>query len=619
MSRRLPAVIVILLAAGVVPAHAQRDMALALAVVPTLAHVDGVVRDEAGRVVPGAVVIAVGGLMATVRSGADGRYTLALSPGRYVLRASREGYVSSYREAVEVDTLDRLKRDITLVRQPGEGPGVGQTDEPMTPLVPADESAETDGHSHSDTAWRLRHLRRSVLRDGQEHDYASTSSTMSADRADAWFDRAVATSARAAATFFTNTAFDGQVHLLTTTDLGSAAGGRPPAALSRGVAYAVVRADAGSHGIWAVRGAVTATSEPSWVIVGEYATPATGAHAARAGMSFGVQSDSLASQRGRPASASDSRHAGAVFAADRWQVASRVLVDYGLRLERFGYLPDQSLASPHLAVEGRVLPRTAAVAAVSRRAAAPGADEFLPPSADGPWLPPDRTFSPLLRDGRFEAERVRRTELGIDHRFGREDHQRTLSIRRFEEVIADQTVVLFGLGRRDRVPGHYRVADLDHGHVEGWTVRLAGPLLPGFEGSLEYAMADAAWAPGQQVRLLRWLTPSAARSGEERLHDLTTQVAAEFESSDTRLLLVHRVSTGFSHARQVDRDSGLGQRFAIEVRQGLPYRPFVGGRLDVVVSIRNLFRDPGQVASLYDELLTVSPPLRVTGGVRVNF
>ena len=57
----------------------------------------------------------------------------------------------------------------------------------------------------------------------------------------------------------------------------------------------------------------------------------------------------------------------------------------------------------------------------SRNLVAPGAEEFLPPPADGPWLPPERTFSSLfgaLR--RMRAEDVRHLEIGFAHEFGRE-------------------------------------------------------------------------------------------------------------------------------------------------------------------------------------------------------
>ena len=42
-------------------------------------------------------------------------------------------------------------------------------------------------------------------------------------------------------------------------------------------------------------------------------------------------------------------------------------------------------------------------------------------------------------------------------------------------------------------------------------------------------------------------------------------------------------------------------------------------RWEVLVGVRNLFRDPNDSASVYDELLVVRPPKRVIGGVLVKF
>ena len=44
--------------------------------------------------------------------------------------------------------------------------------------------------------------------------------------------------------------------------------------------------------------------------------------------------------------------------------------------------------------------------------------------------------------------------------------------------------------------------------------------------------------------------------------------------------------------------------------------PFSGtARWEVLVGLRNLFRDPNDAGSIYDELLVVRPPKRVIGGV----
>ena len=59
-------------------------------------------------------------------------------------------------------------------------------------------------------------------------------------------------------------------------------------------------------------------------------------------------------------------------------------------------------------------------------------------------------------------------------------------------------------------------------------------------------------------------------------------------------------------------------RFGIQVNQALPVA-FAGTKWEVLVGLRNLFRDPADPASVYDELLVVRPPKRLVGGFLVRF
>jgi hypothetical protein len=60
-------------------------------------------------------------------------------------------------------------------------------------------------------------------------------------------------------------------------------------------------------------------------------------------------------------------------------------------------------------------------------------------------------------------------------------------------------------------------------------------------------------------------------------------------------------------------------RFDVEVQQALPFEPFQGGRLEVLVALRTLVADARSTRSLYDGLLAARPPLRVLGGVQIRF
>src|SRR5690349_10201573 len=75
----------------------------------------GVVTDQAGTTLGGVSVVALGTALAMAKTDIVGRFTLSLPPGQYVLRATREGYVSTYREAVRIQSDVALRRSITLV------------------------------------------------------------------------------------------------------------------------------------------------------------------------------------------------------------------------------------------------------------------------------------------------------------------------------------------------------------------------------------------------------------------------------------------------------------------------------------------------------------------------
>src|SRR5262245_56122401 len=80
-------------------------------------HIRGIVRDDVGSTIGGVMVVAMGTTLASARSDSTGRYTLALPPGEYILRAARDGYVSTFREPVRMQTSVDLERNITLIRQ----------------------------------------------------------------------------------------------------------------------------------------------------------------------------------------------------------------------------------------------------------------------------------------------------------------------------------------------------------------------------------------------------------------------------------------------------------------------------------------------------------------------
>ncbi|PYR61615.1 MAG: hypothetical protein DMF91_09380, partial [Acidobacteria bacterium] len=134
--------------------------------------IQGIVLDERGKPVNGAVVSAFGATPAFATTDRTGRFELRpLSPGPYVVRAHSSGFIASRGQIVDVRPSSRASSSIALRRVTPEpypvlAAGSAVPVSLPEPAQPGGDSASTgDTDDHSETAWRLRHARRGVLKD----------------------------------------------------------------------------------------------------------------------------------------------------------------------------------------------------------------------------------------------------------------------------------------------------------------------------------------------------------------------------------------------------------------------------------------------------------------------
>jgi len=573
------------------------------------ARIAGTIRDDKGTAIEGAIVTAMGVTDSLTISDAAGRFSMALPPGEYQIRVHREGYASTFNMLLMLRAATSTTRDVVL-RRTGErsvlAAGLGGA-----PSIPSIGSNDPKPHPHTEQAWRLRHLKRSALRD------SSALPDGLADDTGAWetFGRAVGLPARLASSLFSDLPLDGEFRLLTAGAIGPYAPTFGEFG-SGGVAYLSVRAPVGSHGEWSVRGTMSSADFSTWLVAGDYVAKSTNTHAFNVGMTYGSQG--IAATERNPLGvaavmADRTRNAGQVYAFDRWRISPTVLVDYGSRLDYFDYLSSRAvLWSPVAALEitpwGEGSDTSLKVAASARRDA-PGSAEFTPPPA-GPWLPPQRLFA-ALPGSSFDVERTNHAEIGIEHRF---DDAYTIGVRRFAQRTANQVASLFGLDRPGLPAegGHYFVASIGDASIDGWAVRVSTPDGQPIRGSIDYAVADVEWMPIADASAL---VGRAAREGGERIHDVTTSLGADVPQTKTRMLVVYRLSSAYA---TLDGPA-LGARFDMQLNQGLPFLPSNAGEWEVLVSVKNTLRDQRFGMSMLDELLAVSAPTRVVGGVQVKF
>jgi len=575
-------------------------------------RIAGTIKDDLGAAIEGAMVTAVGPTQGFAVSDTAGRFSLALPPGEYQIRVHREGYSSSFREMLLLRGSASITRAIVLHRT-GERAvltaGLGGAR-----ALPGAGSGDSKSHPHGEQAWRMRHLKRSALRDAN----ALPADLDEIDEHSAWesVGRAFWLPARLASALFTDLPIDGEFRLLTAGSIGPYAPTFAELA-GGGVAYLSVRAPAGSHGEWSVRGTMSSVDLSTWLVAGDYVAKGTNTHAFNIGMSFGSQGMPASDRGPMPATAvipDRTRNAGQVYAFDRWRVSPLLLVDYGARVDYFDYLSREAvLWSPVAAVEitpwGEKAPTSIRIAASSRRDA-PGSAEFTPPVA-GPWLPPQRVFAALPGRG-FDVERTDHAEVEVAHRF---EQAYTIGLRKFAQRTRRQVATIFGLDRPGLPPedGYYFVTSIGDATVDGWALRVSTPEGQPVRGSIDYAVAGVQWMPLADASML--IGP-AARDGIDRVHDITTSLGADVPATKTRMLIVYRLSNAYA---TLDSGQSLGARFDMQLNQGLPFLPATAGQWEVLLSVRNTLRDQRFGMSLLDELLAVSPPTRVVGGVQVKF
>jgi hypothetical protein len=470
-------------------------------------------------------------------------------------------------------------------------------------------------HAHDEAAWRLRYLPRTALRDVGPGTEMITGDSAVESREHPGFSSA-APDGSTASSVFASAGLTGQVNYLTTNLLpGSSL--TTGTDLARGVASASVGAPVGTVGDWVVRGAFNAGGLSSWALHGEYRSRENQTHVLTLGMSHSAQV--LSDRSGTLTAPVQSRSAGEMYGYDRWRAAHYLDVNYGLRFDRYDYLSAATgpLISPRAGVRLEVAPGTYAVLAGSYDRIAPGAGEFLPTSAAGPWLPPQRTFSSLA-GAPLSPESIETYQVGLDQQFGSADHASTVSFRRFRQYVDDQVATLFGVEVEGDID-HYLVATAGDVIIDGWSVGIGGAISPHVKGQINYSLGQAAWTHEPGAAALGRAARSAMRDGHESIHDLTTAIAGTFPSTSTEVSFVYRMSSAFSQTGAVSRLPGFDGRFDVEVHQALPYQPIHGGRLEVLFAVRNLFYDAHDTRSMYDELLTVKPPLRLVGGIQIRF
>ena len=598
--------------------------------------IQGTVQDEKGAPVVGATVSALGASSAFAVSDRSGRFEMrTLSPGPYLLRAHLAGFVASRGQVIDVRPSARASsaialRHVNTANAPASYPvlaagAAAAPDAPIPAPAPDPSAAPTAGvpsdDDHGELAWRLRHARRTILKDATLPQDMVAADDAPSNRngfgGQNIFGRVTNSSARLASNFFAATPFSGQVNLLTTGSFDTPKQLFSQDNFAHNTAYLALGAPVGEHADWTVRAALTQGDIASWIVAGEYTTRAPAQHRYDIGLSYSTQRY----EGGNVAALRDvtdgSRNAGALYAFDTFSIAPMLTLTYGARYARYDYLEGGSLISPRVALTFEPADHFRVSTMMSSRAVAPGAEEFMPRIDSGMLLPPQRTFSSIVAGRPFEAERTNHMEVEIE----RDIASATVSLRAFRQHVSDQIVTLFGVNTQDApaAVGHYFLGNVGDVDASGLSAGIRAAIAGRVHGAVEYSMTRAR-VTSPDLGYMLVFEPSSPGRERDHIHDLATSIETEVPETSTRVVVLYRVSNAFARASALpSQATALDARFDVQVRQSLPFMDFSNAKWEMLVAVRNFFRETAPDQSIYDELLVVRPPKRIVGGLTLKF
>lgn len=579
--------------------------------------IKGVVTDEHGETIEDVVISALGATTFFAVSNKDGEFSFKGLPlGQYLVRTHNQNYLSTRSLLVQVRTLSQTKVSLRLIKS--ETPqvlaaGLGVQDLSL-PLVDDSEPKPVED-DHSEFAWRLRHLKRSALKEVDTGiQLIDQDKSILVDSLNL-LSRAVGGSAKRAAALFSELPLSGQLDLLA----GNSFNARTerllsgPGASPLGVAYLSLEAPI-ARGEWSAQGALTQGDLSSLLLASSYVSNPSTAHQYRAGFSYTMQRYIGGNISALSSVADGQRHAGKIYAYDNWQVTQKLNFSYGAEYARYGYLDSRGLLSPRVEVSFRAIPQLQIRALASRREIAPGAEEFQPPSGMNIWLPPERTFAPLSSTGEFTPERLQHYEASVEHEL---KPGTIVGFRAFHQSVSDQIVTLFGVATSQGTTdvGHYYVASAGDLQAQGWGVSLSRALNDHLRGTIHYTQARTNFgntSPDWPALLIP--TTLNKVKNHDRLHDVTTSMEADIKQTDTRVMVVYSFITNSQSLLKTTKT-----RFDVQVHQALPFLNFTNANWEMLLALRNFFRETLAETSIYDELLVTNPPKRIIGGLTVRF
>ncbi len=417
-----------------------------------------------------------------------------------------------------------------------------------------------------------------------------------------------------------NGALTGRVQLLTAGAFDQPFEAFTTDDMPAGIAFVHLAGPLSTRTTWSVEAATARGGVTSWFVGGTYATVVADSHGVEVHSSYSRQRSAAASGVSVYGIEDDGRSAGGVQVVDHWTISSRAMLDVGGRYERYDYLRDPGLFSPAITASLSPAAHTWVRVTAAREMSAPGAEEFVPQAYGSLSLPPQRTFSAMVAGRPLVGQETRHLGVSLEQDIA----TFRVAVTHFRQNVDGQLATVFdpnlAKGQRRADLSHYGVASVGDFAASGWGVGVSRPVGTHLRGGLEYRTSDVDWLAGDEMAAVGLVAPSAVRSANERMHDVTARVDAAAPRTGTRLSAACRYNSQFTRG-SIEQDTPAGAvRYDVQVYQSVPYLKNEMAQVELVFGVGNLLRSAADsVSSLYDELLVVRPPTRVVGGVTVQF
>jgi hypothetical protein len=303
---------------------------------------------------------------------------------------------------------------------------------------------------------------------------------------------------------------------------------------------------------------------------------------------------------------------------DKWQLFNKFMVNYGTRIDYYGYLQDRVSYSPRFQLGYQFSPNVAFHGMLYRSESAPG-NYYLQTDLIHPFIH-DVAFVPYT--GTLQPESKRGLETGLD--FASDDF--TVSVLYHHEDINNKiaTIDFRDSPRNEQLKTilPFVILNATDFQTNGMEVQASKRITHILSATASYNLTNTVpvYIIEKRVFSQRQIYFVSGRDPEE-FHDFQAGIEANIPQSSTEVQASWKWSSGSSLVFGRKQDNTSLTAVDIEVHQGIPVQVFSESQLKVLVAVRNLLdQNDGKSGNAdFQRALIYDSPRVFAGGVMFEF